>query len=135
MLNIIFCVFILLHGLVHLLYFAQSWRLLELTEGMTWPDGSWLFSRLIGEAWNRKLAGVSCILAAVAFATGGIGILFEQVWAFYITALAAYFSSVVVILFWNGKFEKLSDQGGVGLLINIGILAWLYLFANSHFYP
>jgi hypothetical protein len=35
---------------------------------------------------------------------------------------AAAFSAVIVILFWDGKMQKLDDQGGIGLLINIAIL-------------
>ena len=42
-------VFVVLHGLVHLFYFAQSRRLFELRPGLVWPDGSWAFSKLLGE--------------------------------------------------------------------------------------
>ena len=40
MLNIVIGVFIILHGLVHMLYFGQSRKFFELQPGMTWPDGS-----------------------------------------------------------------------------------------------
>jgi hypothetical protein len=43
-------IFLVLHGLVHLLYFGQSARYFELKPGMTWPDGAWAFSRLLGVA-------------------------------------------------------------------------------------
>ena len=33
----VFGVFIVLHGLVHLLYFGQSARYFELKPGMVWP--------------------------------------------------------------------------------------------------
>jgi hypothetical protein len=80
MLRIIFGVFIVLHGLVHLLYFGQSMRLFELQPGMVWPDGSWVFSKLLGDGGTRLLASVSCVLATVGFAAGGIGILARQAW-------------------------------------------------------
>jgi hypothetical protein len=32
------------------------------------------------------------------------------------------FSSVIIILFWDGKTRMLADQGLVGLLINVAIL-------------
>jgi hypothetical protein len=40
MLKVIFGIFIILHGLVHMLYFGQSQKLFELQAGMTLPDGS-----------------------------------------------------------------------------------------------
>jgi hypothetical protein len=97
----IFGVFIVLHGLVHLLYFGQSARYFELKPGMVWPDGSWAFSRLLGDEAARNLASISLILAAMG---------------------AAAFSSVVYILFWNGRMQNLDGQGGIGLLIDIAIL-------------
>ena len=39
MATVIFGVFLMLHGLVHLLYLGQSQRFFELQPGMTWPDG------------------------------------------------------------------------------------------------
>ena len=56
MLATFFGIFILLHGLVHLLYFGQSARYFEMQQGMVWPDGSWAFSRLFGEIGSRNLA-------------------------------------------------------------------------------
>jgi len=70
--------FIVLHGLVHLLYFGQSWRLFELQPGMVWPEGSWAFSKLLGVEATRLLASISCVLAALAFVAGGAGMLLRQ---------------------------------------------------------
>jgi len=47
LLRLIIGVFIVLHGLVHLLYFGQSWRFFELQPEMVWPEDSWAFSRLL----------------------------------------------------------------------------------------
>ena len=41
MVRILVSLLVILHGLVHLLYFGQSARLFELQPGMGWPDGSW----------------------------------------------------------------------------------------------
>ena len=51
MLRFILSVFIVLHGLVHLLYFGQSRRLFELQPGMAWPE-SWRLSFSSPEAWD-----------------------------------------------------------------------------------
>lgn len=118
----IFGGFIILHGLVHLLYFGHSARYFELKPGMLWPDGSWVFSRLLGDGAARNLASISLILAAIGLVVGGIGILAGQAWWQPLVVGAAAFSSVVYILFWNGRMQNLDGQGGVGLLIDMAIL-------------
>ena len=115
-------VFMVLHGFVHLLYFGQSQRLFELQPGMTWPDWSWAFSKLLGNDATRLLTSISYALAAIGFAAGGIGLLAKQAWWRPAVVGSAAFSSVTIILFWNGTRQKLHDQGGIGLLINLAIL-------------
>lgn len=70
--------FIVLHGFVHLLYVAQSRRLFELVPGLRWPDGSWAFATMLGNATTRRLAGIACVVAAAAFVAGGVGLLLQQ---------------------------------------------------------
>ncbi len=118
----IFGIFVVLHGLVHLLYFGQSARHFELKPGMVWPNGAWAFSRRLGDEATRNLASMALILAALGLAAGGIGILASQVWSRPVVAGAAAFSSVVYLLLWNGRTQNLDGQGAVGLLIDIAIL-------------
>lgn len=127
MLKFIIGIFIVLHGLVHLLYFGQSWRLFELQPGLVWPDGSWVFSTLLGHEATRWLASLACVLAAIGFVAGGIGILVGQVWWRPVVVSAAAFSAVIYILFWDGVMQRLADKGGIGLLINLAILAVVLL--------
>jgi len=115
-------VFIVLHGLVHVLYAGQSARRFELKPGMVWPDGSWTFSRLLGDEATRNLASISLVLAAIGFVAGGIGIFVGQTWWRPVVVGAAALSAVVYILFWNGRMQNLDGQGGIGLLINLAIL-------------
>ena len=117
--------FIIFHGLVYSLFFAQSRRLFELRPGMTWPDDSWFFSRIMGEQATRWLASISFILAAIAFVAGGTGMILEQAWWRPIVVGAAIFSSVISVLFWDGRRQQLGAQGAIGLLINLVILAVL----------
>jgi len=128
MINILFGIFFVLHGLVHMLYFGQSSRSFELQPGMVWPDGSWAFSRLLGEAGVRNLASVLLALAALGFVIGGIGIFAKQVWWRPAVVAVAVFSSVVYLLFWDGGWGHLDNKGGVGILINLVILAALLIF-------
>lgn len=126
----IFGIFIILHGLVHLLYFGQSQKLFELQPGMVWPQGSWIFSRLYEDQppeWVSgvifTLSAVSFIIAAILFIAGGAGLIFGQPWWRPTVMSAAIFSSIIIILFWDGQRSTWRDQGGIGLLINLAILA------------
>ena len=127
MLRLIIPVFIVLHGLIHLFYLGQSKRFFELQPGMVWPDGSWAFSKLLGNEATRSLASTSCLLVAIGFVAGGLGLLMGQAWGRTVVVGSAVFSIVIFILFWDGKLQKLADKGGVGILINITILVALLI--------
>ena len=128
MLATIFGVFLILHGLVHLLYAGQSWELFELRPEMTWPEGSWLISKILGDQAARMLATGFLVLSAIGFASGGLGLFLRADWWRTATLISAMFSSLIFIVFWNGKFQALDDQGGVGLLINLAILVVILVF-------
>jgi len=125
---ITFGIFLILHSVVHILYAGQSWRRFELRPGLLWPDGSWLFSRLLGESTIRSLAGSLLILAALGLLVGGTGLLFKQDWWRPATMIAAALSSAIYLVFWDGKFQFLDAKGGVGLLINLAILVLIFVF-------
>ena len=128
MLRFIVGIFIVLHGLVHLLYFGQSQRLFELQPGMTWPAGSWAFSKTLGDETTRLLATVFLVLAAVGFVASGAGIFMRQAWWRPVVVGEAMFSAVIFILFWDGASQNLDDKGGICLLINIAILIAALIF-------
>jgi hypothetical protein len=133
MLRIIVVAFVVLHGLVHLLYVGQSGRLFELQPGLVWPDGSWAFSRLLGDNATRAVASACCVLAALGFVVGGIGLLARQAWWRPVVTGAAAFSASALLLLWNGRMERLDDQGGIAVLINLAILALLLVFQWPNF--
>ena len=122
MLQIVIGIFLILHGLVHLLYFGQSARFFNLTPNMVWPDGSWAFSKLLGDNRTRTLASSLCILAAAGFVMGGLGIFFSQPWWRPAVGSSAVLSAVLYVLLWNGRLEHLDNQGGIGILIDVAIL-------------
>lgn len=115
-------IFVVLHGLVHLLYFGQSWRMFEMQPGMTWPDGSWVFSRLMGDNTSRLLASLALVVAAIGFIVAGIAILAGQAWGSTLLLVVSIFSSVLYVLFWDGKMSHLDNQGAIGILINLGLI-------------
>jgi len=126
--RILFGIFILLHGLVHLLYFGHSLRLFELKPGLVWPAGSWAFSKLLGDITARNLASISLILATAGLIVGSIGIFGGLSWWRPVVVGVAIFSSVVFILLWNGRLQNLDGQGGVGVLINLALLIAILIF-------
>jgi hypothetical protein len=133
MISILFAVFLILHGLVHMLYFGQSARVFELQPGMIWPDGSWAFSRLLGDSAARNLSSALLVLAAIGFVIGGVGIFTKQAWWRPTIVVVSLFSSVIYLLFWDGGFQHLDNKGGVGILINLAILAALLIFQWPRF--
>jgi hypothetical protein len=100
---------------------------------MVWPDGAWAFSRLLGDEATRILASISCVLAAIGFVAGGAGLLVKQTWWRPVIVGAAVFSAIVFVLFWDGTLQKLDNKGGVGLLINLAILAALLILRWPNF--
>ena len=122
MLTIVMGILFVLHGLVHLLYVGQSQRLFELRPKMVWPDGSWVFSKLLGDEFTRLLASISLVLAALGFLVGGVGLAIQQPWWRPVIVGSATFSILLFFLLWDGKLQALDDKGGVGILINLAIL-------------
>jgi hypothetical protein len=41
---------------------------------------------------------------------------------------AAVFSTMIFLLFWDGKFRALDDKGWVGILINLAIIVVVFIF-------
>lgn len=128
MVRILFGIFMVAHGMVHLLYFGQGRRLFELGAGMVWPDGNWAFTRLLGVEPSRMLASIICAVAALLFAAGGVGLIARQDWWQLFIIGAAVLSTLIFILFWNGQMQHLSEQGIVAILINGAILLAILVF-------
>ena len=120
--RLIIGVLIVLHGLVHLLYFGQSARYFELQPGMLWPDGSWVFSKLLGDEQTRRAAAMLLVVVAIGFVVGGIAIILGQVWGRRLNMALSIFSSLIFLLFWDGAWQQLDNKGAIGLLINAAIV-------------
>ena len=131
MLRILFGIFIILHGLVHLLYFGQSARYFELQPGMVWPDGSWAFSKLLGNSATRNLASALLVLTAIGLVIGGVGIFANQSWWQTTIIGSTVFSTVTYVLLWDGSLLRLDNKGGMGILINVGILVAVLAWNRS----
>jgi hypothetical protein len=122
MLTTVMGIFFILHALVHLLYAGQAMRLFELRPGMVWPDGSWLFAKLLGNEMAHLLAAALLALAALGYTAGGFGVFLQQAWWRPTAVVAAVLSAVIFLLSWDGRLQALADKGGVGILIDMAIL-------------
>jgi hypothetical protein len=123
LLTLIIGTLVVLHGLVHLLYSGQSCRLFELQPGMVWPQNAWTISRLLGNRALRSLATVACALAAIGFVAGATGLFSGHDWWRPMVVGSAAFSTVLFALFWDGRTEHLSENGAVGVLIDLVLIA------------
>ena len=121
-------VFLALHGLVHLLYFAQSARIFDLKPGMIWPVGSWALSRPLGDNGTRILASVFCVLVAAGFIVGAAGLLSSQSWWRAPVVASAVVSALLFLLCWNGQLQNIDGQGAVGLVFDAIILIAIFVF-------
>ena len=128
MVKILFGVFIILHGFVHLLYFGHSARYFELQPGLTWPEEAWLLSRILKQNILRNIASISMIISALTQIIGGAGFLLRHGWARGLIIIGAVISSTSFFLLWNSRFQRMADQGWVGILINLGIILALSVF-------
>jgi hypothetical protein len=118
-------IFIILHGLVHLFYFAHSKKIFELRPGFVWPENSWVLSKFMGTDNIRNFTTLMCFLVAAAFVISGIAYFAHAEWAINLTIISAIFSSVFFILLWDGRLKKLDNQGAIAIIINISI--WFVL--------
>ena len=118
-------VFIVLHGLVHLLYVGQSLTVFELQRGMTWPDNAWTLSVLADVRRTRGIASAACVLAALGLVTSGASLLLGLALWQPVLLYSTIVSGIVFVAFWDGRMHRLAEQGGIGLLIDLVTLIGL----------
>jgi hypothetical protein len=70
---------------------------------------------------------VGCLLGAAGFITGGAGVLAGQPWSRPVLSVTSVVLSLMWLLLWNGRLERLGDQGIFAVLINVAILTALLL--------
>ena len=79
-------------------------------------------SRLLGQDATRWLAAGACVLAALGFVAGGVGVLGGWSWWQPVIVGAAAFSIAIWLLFWDGTMQRLAEQGLIAIVINAAIL-------------
>jgi hypothetical protein len=126
-----FSIFILLHGLVHLLYFGQSQQYFELQPGMTWPNQSWILSNFFEERSIKLICSTFCAIDALVFVGGAVVLFFKLSWSEYVIILGCILTSMTYLLFWDGQLKRIDNQGGIGVLISMGIILLVFFFKEQ----
>ncbi len=107
-LQVVFSVFIMPRGWIHLLYAGQSTGRLKLKSGMRWPGGSWMLSKALPDDAVRKLTTVLLVLAGGAFVVGGIGLVPSPgLGARWVALGAAALSALLFAVLWDGNRKNL----------------------------
>lgn len=127
MIPILFGIFIILHGLVHLWFVVLSRGWVPFQPDMGWTGESWILSGVLGQLPLRWLATVLYSLAALGLVLAGIGILAQSRWWQPALLAAAAFSSVVILVFWDGSRQYIVQKGLLGLLINAVVILYVLL--------
>lgn len=125
--NILYGIFIILHGLVHFWYVTLSQGWVEFQADMGWTGRSWLLSGLLSPGITRAVAAAVYTAAMLMFVAGGAGLLAKAEWAPSLLLTAATTSAIVILAFWDGSTTMLVQKGALGLLINLGIIGALTL--------
>lgn len=128
MFRVLFGIFVLLHGLVHLWYVTLSQRWVEFQAEMGWSGESWLLTPLLGDAATRAVATVLYVLATLGFVAGAIGVLAGQAWWRPLVVGSAAFSAAIILVFWDGGLQMIVEKGLAGFLINVALLVALLIF-------
>ena len=116
-------IFIILHGLVHLWYVVLSLNWVEFQPDMGWTGRSWLLSGVLQDPTMRTTSAVLFIASAIAFVISGVGIFINADWLDTVIMISAIFSTMVLIVFWDGSLEMIVQKGLIGVLINLAIIA------------
>lgn len=116
-----------LHGLVHLWYVVLSRGWVEDEEAMGWNGESWLLTGILPEAYVLDVASLLYVVVAAGFIGGGIGVALFRGWATPVLVGSAVLSTAVIVVLWDGRFEQLTEKGGVGVLVNVVVIGWLFV--------
>jgi len=115
------------HGWVHFVYVASSQGWFGPGEEWGWNGRSWLLSGILEEQAILALARVPFLLVALGFIGGAIGYLLFSDWWVPVLAGSAVLSAIMYIVMWDGRGTDLSAKGALGVLVDVGVLVWLFV--------
>ncbi|MFB6266545.1 MAG: hypothetical protein ABEI31_02700 [Halodesulfurarchaeum sp.] len=127
MISLGIAVFLALHGLVHGWYVVLSNGWVEMEDAMGWTGHSWLLSGVLEQGTVLGLASLGYVLVALGFVAAAAGFWLEADWWPTLLLAAATLSTVMIVVLWDGRLDLLVEKGAVGVLINVGLVGWLFL--------
>ncbi|WP_336359623.1 hypothetical protein [Haladaptatus sp. ZSTT2] len=113
------------HGWVHFVYVASSLGWFASESDWAWNGRSWLLSEVLEETQIRTFANGLFLLVALGFVIGALGYVFAQNWWRPLLIAASVLSTALYLLLWDGKATQLPEKGGLGILINVAVIAWI----------
>jgi hypothetical protein len=129
----LFAIFVLLHGLVFLIYPAMAQGWMPLPEGTDFTGRSWLLGNVLGEPGTRTLGTYLFTTVVLIFLIAFVGLAFRQDWSTGWLYGALILSSLGLVVMWDGHPARLPDQGLIGLLINSGLAVLMIYFGFPKF--
>ncbi len=128
MLRIALTVLTVLHAAVHGLYVGHALGWFSMKEGLAWPAGSWILSRILGDQGLRIAAAAGLAVAGTGLAAAALLILLNHPGQRILLSAAAAVSMGMFLVLWNGSPQHAVDSGLIGLGIDAGlIMAVLFL--------
>lgn len=124
--NYVIGIFLILHGLVHLLYVGHARKLFELTPGFVWPQQSWLLSKRLNAEGIVKLTTVTFAVIAAGFVLGGTRLMLGWGESYPEVGVSAIMSILLYATLWDGSRKALANQGGFAVLFDVAIVAFVF---------
>jgi hypothetical protein len=109
--------FLLVHGLIHLIGFIGYWKITQI-QGFAYPTSP-LAGRIAATPGLVRFLGVLWLVAAIGFVAGAIGLFTHQSWWRPVILIMALLSLVIRALGW--------PDAQMGVFINIAILVVVLL--------
>jgi hypothetical protein len=124
MFRVVIGIFLILHGLVHLIGFVVPWQLVTTVE---FPYSTMILADKVDVgATGIRLIGLLWLLAAIGYVIAGIGLFTSVPWWMGLTLWVTVFSLVLCITGWPGsQFGVYIDVILLGYLLFGGRFGWL----------
>jgi hypothetical protein len=122
MIDWVLSIFLVAHGWAHIWYVILSRQLISYEKWMAWTGESWLLSGLLGDSVTRLIASMGYTCSLIGFIVSGVMLYMGRpVWRKTMLA-SSILSTIMILLFWDGRLSMLKEKGIIGILINLALI-------------